>query len=758
VSLIRRYKLLLVLFISCFTLFISVKAFDAYSDLYETDLITEYTNILDDTLLASNQFTQPDDLSVVDNFLDVPDTYMEVGDNEYYTLYMEEESYAIRVVNKVDGFIYGSSISDKDENLDNFNTTWEGIVNSCITVSYYLYNDTTGVYVTKEESLLKSEDSTSTYEMIENGFRASLYFGESQISMDLVVRLNGKYLEIEVPNESIKELEFELKSIKIYPFLGAVYSDSVPGYILVPDGSGALIRYQPIDVVTDIYNFSYYGQDDSIQTVQSYEPNISFSVSGMIHGINQHGFINIIEDGAAEATLVVSPAKKNLKYYYSYNEFNYRSLYQTPLSESDSLNASGRLVVEEDINDCNPVVKYMFLSGMDANYVGMANSYKSYLLDTSKIVDTVTDSSSNQIFIDVIAAESKAGFIIDEYVEMTDVDSLIAILTDLDDEGIETLVNYQGYSDGGVTKSGITYDSFNKKLGSLKTLLEYCSDEDIDIFFQIDPLIAYEDSSISIYRNVSTRINTNLNEYQGFNKAYYYLNPDSFIESATESVLGLSNLGIENITLDSIGNLLYSDYSDTSISRSAFIDIIDETLSQIENKLMVYQANDYLLKYTDNYLLMPLSTSRYRIYTDTVPFSAYVLSGIKDMYSGYMNLSSSSRVELLRLVDYGVYPSYIITDESAYALQDSELQQIYSSSYETWSERIKSDTAFIEEALESIHNAYVLSRTYITSGVYMITYSNGTVVYVNYANETYEDDLTDLEVDALSYKVVIEDA
>lgn len=755
-SLVRKYKVLLVMLVSCLALIVSVQAFGV-NDHVEADVITDYTNILDDTLLASNQFTQPDDLTEVNNFLDVPETYLEIASNEFYTLYMEEDSYAIRVVNKEDLFIYGSSLSDKDDNLEHFNNTWEAIVNSCVTVSYYLYNDTTGVYVTKEEGLLTSEDSVSSYVLIEDGFRVSMYFGESHISMDLIVQLDGEYLRVEVPNESIEEQDYELKSIKMYPFLGAVYSNSVPGYILVPDGSGALIRYQEIDAVTDIYNFSYYGQDDSIQTVQSYEPIISFPVSGMIHGINQHGFINIVEDGASEATLVVSPAKKNLKYYYTYNEFNFRSLYQTPLSESDSLNASGRLVVQEDLNDCNPVIKYKFLSGMDANYVGMANSYRTYLLDSNKVSDTVSESLSSEAFIDVIAAESKEGFIVDEYVKMTDVKELISILSDLDEHAITPLVNYQGYSKGGVTKSGIVYDSFNSKLGRLNELLDYCKAEGIDLYFQIDPLIAYEDSSVSTYRDVSTRINTNLNRYQGFNKNYFYLSPQAFVESVTESVVGLKALGIDHMTLDSVGNLIYSDYKEEDVSRSEFIDIIDDTISQIESHVMVYQANDYLLKYTDYYLLMPLSSSRFRIYTDTVPFSAYVLSGIKDKYSGYMNLSSASRIELLKLVDYGVYPSYMITDESAYALQDSELQQIYSSSYVTWNERIQTDIAFIREGLSSVHNAYVLERVYVDNGVYMITYSNDTIIYVNYSNERYESDDTGIEVEALSYKVVMDD-
>ncbi|XFA99055.1 DUF5696 domain-containing protein [Candidatus Izemoplasma sp. B36] len=729
-----------------------VRTFAFSVKVYQSDDLELYENILDETLLASNQFTQADDLTVVDNFLDIPESYLLVGENQHYKLYMEEESYAIRVLNKVDGFIYGSSISTKDDNLNNFNTTWEGIVNSCVTINYYSYDESNGVYITKEESIFRSEDSTTSYTLIENGFRAHLYYGESKISLDIIVYLDGEYLRVEVPNESINEEDYKLRSIKIYPFLGAVYSNDITGYILVPDGSGALVRYKEIDAVTEIYQFNYYGQDNSIRNELENEPIMSLPVSGMIHGINQHGFISIIENGASEASLVVSPAKRNLKYNYSYNEFTYRALYQTPLSESDLQNASGRLVIEDEINSCNPVIKYKFLSGDSANYVGMANSYQDYLLNNNLLIDHVDSADDISVFLDIIAAETKSGFIFDEYIKLTDVEELISILTELDTLSIDPLVVYKGYNDLGLTSSGLDYDSLNRKLGSLKSLLDFITQNQFDLYFHIDPMISYSDADFSIYNDVSKRINDNLNEYQGFTKNYYYMKPTSVIESITNSVIFLEKSSINNVLIDSIGSLLYSDYSDNTIDRSMMIDILIEKLSTLENNIMLYQANDYLLKYTNSYLLTPMSSSRYRIYTDTVPFTAYVLSGVLDKYSTYMNFSSTSKIELLKLVDYGVSPSYLITNESAYALQNTELKQIYSSSFDTWKERINNDYQFVYEGLLSINNAKVVSRTFIQTGVYLVKYDNQVDIYINYTND--EIDLGDIIIDPLNYKVV----
>lgn len=752
------------IFLGLMIILVGFLGFSVYASekvMNQSDSIEVQSNLLDDTYLASNQFTQDDDLSLVTNFLDVPSSYLLVGESDSLLLYMEEESYAIRVVNKVDGFIYGSSISTKDDNLPNFNTTWEGIVNSAVTIKYYSYNETTGAYTSVEESFLKSNESTSSYESIDNGFIAHLYFGESGISLDLVVYINDDFLCVEIPNDSIQEsTEYQLRSIKTYPFLGAVYSNSIPGYILVPDGSGALIRYQEIDVLTDIYEFRYYGQDNSVQAALTSEPTLSFPVSGMVLGINQHGFISIVEDGAVFASLVVSPAKNNLKYYYTYNEFLYRSLYQTPLSESQANSSSGRLVTEDQINSCNIAMKYQFLSGDNANYVGMANAYQEYLLSSNQVIDSVESSSNVDVFLEVIGSEIKSGFIFNEYLKMTTYEDLHEILTDLNESNVDMSVVYKGFTKNGVTSTGLKLSSISSKLGTkeeLKALIDYASTLGIDLYLYTDPMSVYEDGSFNMYQDIASRINQNLLSSTGLTKNMYFASPSTVASSLLESLKVLQKEGMSLVAIGSLGNTLYSDHTDqmNPIDRGEAIQIYEDALNQSSATLVMYQSNLYTLKYSSSYLLMPISSSRYRIYSDSVPFTAYVLSGVLNKYSPFQNFTSSSRIELLKMVDYGVFPSYILTFETAYLFQDTELKQIYSSSYQTWKTKIISDYSFVKSALENVIDAHVTKREYKSSGVYKITYSNDVIIYVNYTSKNVLVD--GLEISPLHYQVVMSD-
>ncbi|MDD3123312.1 MAG: DUF5696 domain-containing protein [Candidatus Izemoplasmatales bacterium] len=734
----------------------------SYFNQANSDTLPISNDILDETYLSSNQFTQPDDLSLVSNFLDVPDSYLLMGENEFYSLYMEETSYAIRVVNKVDGFIYGSSLSTYDGNLENFNTTWEGIVNSAVTIKYYSYNETTGAYTSVEESLLKSSLSVSSYEQVTNGFLVHMTFGESGISLSLKVYLDGSYLQVEVPNDSITEGDtYKLRSIKVYPFFGAVYGNTIPGYIFVPDGSGALIRYQDIDVLSDIYEFRYYGSDDSITNSLMNEPILSFPVSGLIQGINQHGFISIVEDGAPFASLVVSPAKNNLKYYYTYNEFLYRSLYQTPLSLSQAESSGGRMVIQDTINSCSIALKYQFLSGDDANYVGMASKYQEYLLENSFVNDTVNDDSVSKVFLEVIGSEMKRGFITNQKEILTDILSLSNILQELSQDIPAMKVVYKGFTSGGVTSAGLIYSSLDKALGSRSELIQIiqtAASLNIDLYFYLDTMKISSESSFNMYKDIALRINQSLLMERGFTKDIYYVTPNRVKTAYLESIKKLISNDISMFAVGTVGNKLYSDYQDLqdTIDRSNAMSIYQSMFEEESNPVLLYQPNLYLLKYTDAYLMMPLTSSRYRIYSDTVPFASYVLSSVMEKYASFQNFSSASKIELLKMVDYQVFPSYIVTQESAYNLQDTELMQIYSSTYSTWKESILSDYLFVSYALNYVNNAKVILRVVVSTGVYEVTYDNSVKIIINYTNS--EQLVHGVSVPGLSYQVVTSDA
>jgi len=709
------------------------------------DSFSDETVVLDDTLFSSNQFTQADDLTVVDNFLDIPTTFSLVGETDTLLLYMETDSFAIRVVNKEDGFIYGSSIMSKDDDLQYFGSTWEGIVNSAVTIKYYSYGESTGVYTTVEESMFTSPDTTTSYSLITNGFSVDITYGRSGIGLELRVYLEGDQLKVEVPRDKISEGDtYKLRSIKIYPFLGAVYSNSVPGYIFVPDGSGALIRYQPIDVNTEIYEFVYYGLDLGIRAESPGEAQLLLPVSGMVHGIDQHGFITMIDDGEMFASFIVNPAKNNLKYYYSHNEFQYRSLYQTPTSESQASSGSGRLVIQEDLNSCNVKMTYQFLAGAEANYVGMAGIYRDYLIDQGYLIENLSDTNSVPLYLEIIGAEKKPGFIFDETMVMTDVASAESMIDELTTYVDNMTVVMKGFFAGGFSSSGLINKKYLSNLGSseeFKDMIQKYQTELVELYFYIDVMKIYTDANYSLYNDISQKINNNLLMLAGLTKYYYYVSPSRVASAFSDNVDSLGKLGIDALALGTIGNKFYSDYNDKAndLDRKEVVSLYRSALAAYTGDLLLYRPNLYLLPYAKKYLMTPMTSSNFRIYTDTVPFMAELFHGTIEAFAPFANFIANQRLALLKMIDYGLYPSYILTNESAYKLQDTELRQIYSSSYGIWKDKIQTDYQFLNNALSVVYDASITSREVITTGVYKNSYSNGVILYVNYTNQSYVD-------------------
>ncbi len=106
------------------------------------------------------------------------------------------------------------------------------------------------------------------------------------------------------------------------------------------------------------------------------------------------------------------------------------------------------------------------------------------------------------------------------------------------------------------------------------------------------------------------------------------------------------------------------------------------------------------------------------------------------MYSPYLNFISDETTSLLRLVEYGVFPSYIFTGGSSYDLKNTNSSNIYISEYDTLSRRISDYYDFINEGLTSTIGSEMINHTFIAEGVVLVEYDNGVQIVLNYNDFT----------------------
>jgi len=186
----------------------------------------------------------------------------------------------------------------------------------------------TGAYLderaTDRRVSIANAEHTLEVTSVEQGISAQVTFTEYgltlgvivQLEADVIVQLEADGLRVEVPFNSIREEnpEFRLGQIFLYPFLGATRGSSIPGYMLLPDGTGSLIPFADTTRATNMFYGRYYGPDAGMFGAMPYNPRvtdpypIAYPVFGMAHGEGENAYLSLVEQGAAYGELQVHPA------------------------------------------------------------------------------------------------------------------------------------------------------------------------------------------------------------------------------------------------------------------------------------------------------------------------------------------------------------------------------------------------------------------------------------------------------------------
>lgn len=146
------------------------------------------------------------------------------------------------------------------------------------------------------------------------------------------------------------------------------------------------------------------------------------------------------------------------------------------------------------------------------------------------------------------------------------------------------------------------------------------------------------------------------------------------------------------------------------------------------------RPNLYLWSYIHRYLQAPMFTSQYLIETDTIPFLQMVLQGTMEVYATYANFSFYTDADVLRMIDYNVYPSFMLTHDPAYELISTNSSNFYSTEFSLYQDRIVSIYDEMNRAYINVLNATWIDRQVYLPGVIVNTYSNGVKIVINYTD------------------------
>ncbi|PKK99434.1 MAG: hypothetical protein CVV57_02620 [Tenericutes bacterium HGW-Tenericutes-2] len=715
------FKRLIILILISFSITFGVYAF-LEEETGQLDSIPNFDEII--PLVDSNKYSHLKSDALATNqqgFFDEPIEILTV----YGTVYLDPESLAFQVVNN-NGYIWSSTIN---ENVPGLPNTFKRRARSAIILESF----NTGVtsFALTEENLYESNTEIELT-LITNGFHALITFGRSGIQMGLYVTFGLDSIHVEIPYEEINESGvFKISSIKVYPYFGAVLENQIPGYVFLPDGIGALVDYKLTDpLISTNYQKEVYDRNigynlvSNMNTFLSGGTRIYAPVFGFVHGINQNAVFANITSGSEYAMINLYFPARTRGFTTVFSEFVYRKTYRQPIDKVGNTIS----LLQSFSNQMDIKIEYTLLENEDANYVGMAKTYRDYL----DLESYESQYDSIPLRLDAIGIEKNKGLLFNQTTVMTTFSEFRDITLDLNSHGIDYIIgNFSGFTKRGVTWSAPQYENISRRLGS-KNDLESLQEALSSLYFVTEYLKASNQSSgYNQYFDLAKKINDQLYTYLSGTDTKYLLEYHAVQSIMNKSIAKLSDEPIDGFAIESMGSLLYDDFSNKKYLPEAIL-MYQELLSNIEKDIALYDVNSYLWKSMDLYYDFPMYSSQYITFDDTVPFLSIVLSGSVQLFGPHANFYPYARDELLRLIDFGVYPSFVVTQKSSKELQETGLEAIYSSKYDDIKKSILAYYDFVDGALSSVIGQRIVDRQVITNGVIQITYENDIVIYVNY--------------------------
>ena len=200
----------------------------------------------------------------------------------------------------------------------------------------------------------------------------------------------------------------------------------------------------------------------------------------------------------------------------------------------------------------------------------------------------------------------------------------------------------------------------------------------------------------------------------------------------------------DSITASGISNILTSHYNSDGVETSATeaIAIYEDAMKQAKElglTINLEAPNMYLWQYTDRYLQSPVGSSQYVFETDAVPFLQMVLHGTMENYAPYANFSFYTQPDILKMIDYNLSPSFILSEKPSYSLSSTASAHFYSTEFSQYKDMIGNVYNQINEVLSSVNGYSWSGREVLEDGVILNTYTLGDstkYVLINYTDDT----------------------
>ncbi|MDU0330320.1 DUF5696 domain-containing protein [Paenibacillus sp. 3LSP] len=567
--------------------------------------------------------------------------------------------------------------------------------------------------------------------------------------------LDGDHLIAKIPASSIDfPEEFPIHTISFLSFFGAG-GLAEKGSILVPDGSGALIHFNNGKTRYPSYQQNVYGTDRSVSKLdtEEYSQTVRLPVFGLIK--ENGALLGIIEEGAAVATINADVSGRLNSYNYVYPSF-------TVVNKGDlSLDANGQQRTipkfQEHPMNSDFTVRYAFLDQQSASYQGIADYYRQYLEQQGGFAALAeAREEKTPFYLQLVGSISKkkhfAGIPYQALEPLTTFEQAQIIVTELKERGVGDIkLRYSGWFNKGLDHTVPSHISVDRKLGGdkgLRQLISFAKGNDVTLYPDVAFLTALSGSQFNEAKKASRTLrgvpaeiyplDLALNWRDRSKPPAYVISP-RYINDYTEQFLkDFHKYDAVGISLSDLASQLDSDFRkrrqiDRTESEQRSVEALHQ-MAAAQLKMMADGGNAYALPYLTDVTYAPMSSSRFKIEDEEIPFYQMVVRGHLDYTGEPYNLSAypNANQYILKTLEYGsgVYFEWFYAPN--HKIKDTKFNRLYSANYELWMDEAVRIYKEVNEFLSKVRHEPIAQHEKLTDGVYKTVYGNGNYVIVNY--------------------------
>ncbi|MCL1865943.1 MAG: DUF5696 domain-containing protein [Oscillospiraceae bacterium] len=608
---------------------------------------------------------------------------------------------------------------------------------------------------------------------ITNGVRFNYEFLSRKTKISLEITLDGDSVVVTVPQDRLIESDVYGDSGSAMLTLSLLNSfgagrEGEDGYVVVPDGSGAVIEFDNNKVNSAQYAGKVYGRDWAISSklAPKVTEQVYLPVFGIVRDKGANALVAIAEKGDENAVIRAAVSRQGAResgdalansteYNVAWFDFTMRTSDKFSIGTSD---VDLEIYEAENIKVGDICVRYYPMSGDGLSYVDVAHKYRDYLVEHMGVKEKQGGNSA-PFYMTVnggtIKRVSMLGFPIEQQTTAATYSQISEMSDTLKGAGIKDLiVTFNDFNTASIKRQISVKAQYSSKLGGKKgfTSLSRAMEQNGFTLYPSLGFMEYYNSGggYSFMLHSSKEATRSIARQKKYELAFG--TPDQYLKSSTilspyyfpgafDSIIKSFNKeGIKNISLSQATYLLYSDFSRKNpygniyFNRRDTVQVLTEGYKKLNDagiSIMAQSANAYALPYVSHISDVPLNSSNYDLFDYDIPFYQIVISGLIPYSTTPFNANANLIGLTLKSIATGTPVHYEFMYSDAGNFNDSEYNKKFYAGFAGWKDDAVDMYKMFDELVGDVMNEEIKSHRKIAFNEFETVFANGKTIYIN---------------------------